>query len=105
MERSMGELDIRHLKLVGEYDSTVDSGRRITLRKNGQIKIFDHYRTYVLEDGTVVLKPRVLVDPEQVVETTTLKMIEESVQNTAQGIRGGVFNPDDFKDLFDEEDS
>lgn len=32
-------------------------------------------------------------------------MIDESVVNAAQGIRGGVFNPDDFKGLLDGKNS
>ncbi len=32
----------------------------------------------------------------------TIEMIDESIENSKKGKLGGIFNPDDFKDLLEE---
>lgn len=100
----MSELKLDDLKKVAEYDSQVDSGRRITLRKRKDVKAFDHYHTTVFEDGTVLLRPRVLVAPELAIEKSTLQMIDESIQNAKAKKLGDTFDLDDFKELLSEKD-
>jgi hypothetical protein len=49
-----------------EYDAKLDSRNRITIRDAG----YDHYHVRELEDGTVILEPRVLIAPNALTEKT-----------------------------------
>ena len=51
---------------VREYDAKLDARKRLTLRDAG----YDHYHVRELEDGTVVLQPRVLVSPNDLTAKT-----------------------------------
>ena len=90
-------------KIINEYESKVDSSRRITLRKGKNLPIYDHYKTIHLEDGTIIHKPLILVPPEAVVSPETLAAIEESVSNVKTKKVGASFQADQFQDLLDED--
>jgi hypothetical protein len=66
--------------LVKEYDAAVDNKKRVTLRGAS----FTHYRIEEYSDGTVFLKPRVLVDPN-LLSRNTLRMLDKSVANLKKG--------------------
>ena len=67
-------------KVVKSYDAKIDSKKRISIR-NAQ---FDYYHVDELDDGTIVLSPRVLVDPFDI-SKNTLGMMDESIKNLKIG--------------------
>ena len=101
----MGDFKMEYLDkiAINKYDSTVDKNRRITIRKSGK-QVFTHYRTFELEDGTMVLKPMLLAPPDMIISAESLAMLDLSVKNALTGKVGGTFNPDEFRDLIDESD-
>ena len=48
--------------VIKQYDTKVDSKNRLTIRDSN----FDYYHVVVFDNGTIELKPRVLVDPEYI---------------------------------------
>ena len=54
---------------VKEYEAKLDARNRLTIRDAG----FEHYHVQEFEDGTVVLKPRVLVSPTLLTAETLRK--------------------------------
>ena len=60
--------------VVRDYDIAADAKNRISLR-GAKTKYF---HVMVLSNGSFVLEPRVLVDPEKI-PARTLKMLESSV--------------------------
>ena len=63
------------------YDAKVDSKKRITLRGAK----YDYYSVQELDDGSVILSPRVLVPPFEISENT-LETIDCSADNLKKGI-------------------
>jgi hypothetical protein len=92
-------IDNKENQVVKEYESKVDANRRITLRKVESVTMFEHFKTIHLEDGSILLRPLVLVPPEQAIGAGTLSMIHESVSNSKKSKIGGAFKKDDFKGL------
>lgn len=66
--------------VIKQYDTKVDSKNRLTIRDSN----FDYYHVVVFDNGTIELKPRVLVDPEYI-SKNTLKMMDESIKNLENG--------------------
>ena|GEM_PF-4564305 len=83
---------------------SVDSSRRITLKgtKKEQIPMFDDYRLYYLEDGTVILRPLVVTEPENVIRPETKAMLNKSIRNLKKGKTGKAFDASNFQDLLDD---
>jgi len=71
-----------------EYDANVDMKKRITLRGSK----YSHYHVEELEDGRIILEPRVLVSPFEI-SKNTLSMMDSSVKSFKQG---RVSNPVDL---------
>jgi hypothetical protein len=67
--------------IVKKYDAKLDDKKRITIRDSK----YDFYHVEEFEDGTLVLKPRVLVDPNEISEKT-LRMMDKSMKNLKNGI-------------------
>ncbi len=65
---------------LAKYDATVDIKKRITLRGS----VYSHYDVEELEDGRIILEPRVLVSPFEI-SKNTLSMMDSSVKNLKQG--------------------
>lgn len=63
------------------YDAKVDSKKRITIRNPK----YEYYNVTEEENGIVVLRPRLLVDPLTISEKT-LKSMDEAVENVKKGI-------------------
>tara|TARA_B100000809_G_scaffold91667_1_gene90175 strand:- start:40 stop:279 length:240 start_codon:yes stop_codon:yes gene_type:complete len=57
---------------IREYEAKLDARNRLTIRDAG----YEHYHVQELEDGTVVLKPRVLVSPTLLTAETLRKADE-----------------------------
>ena len=68
------------MRTLAEYDATVDTKKRITLRG----RKYSHYHVAELEDGRIILEPRVLVSPFEV-STNTLSMMDSSIENFKHG--------------------
>lgn len=67
-------------ELVNEYDAKMDAKRRITLRNT----LFEYFHIKQYKDGTMVLEPRVLVEPKDI-SKKTLKMMDKSITNYKKG--------------------
>ncbi len=80
------------VQLQKEYDATLDSKHRFTLRDS----IFNHYHVKHFKDGRVVLEPRVLARPDQL-SKKTLRMLDRSMQNFANGAVGKPVDLDELK--------
>jgi len=75
-------------KVIIKYDAKLDSKNRLTIRESQ----FAHYSVNVMDNGEIVLKPRILVDPNKI-NTSTLK---KSMENLKKGKVGKEFVPDEF---------
>ncbi len=62
------------------YDAKLDNKKRLTIRGTK----YDFYHIQEFNDGTLVLKPRVLVDPDDLSENT-LRMMDRSIENLRKG--------------------
>ena len=68
------------MQTLAEYDASIDMKKRITLRGSK----YSHYHVEELEDGRIVLEPRVLVSPFEI-SKNTLSMMDSSVKSLKQG--------------------
>ncbi|NOX17199.1 MAG: hypothetical protein GXO87_02835 [Chlorobi bacterium] len=87
-------------KIKKEYEAKLDGKNRLTV-KEAQ---YSYYQVSEFDDGTVLLKPRVLVDPETISEDT-LKMIDKSMKNFSKGKVSQKINVEKYikaVDSFDE---
>ena len=64
------------VKTKKEYDTKLDSKNRLTVREASH----RYFHVSVFDDGTILLKPRILVDPETI-SKNALKMIDKSINN------------------------
>ena len=62
------------------YDAKVDSKKRISIR-NAQ---FEYYHVEELDNGMIVLSPRVLADPFEI-SKNTLASMDKSMENYKEG--------------------
>ncbi|HZW37926.1 MAG TPA: hypothetical protein VFF33_01360 [Ignavibacteriaceae bacterium] len=83
-------------EVVKEYSAKLDNKNRLTLRESK----FYHYKVRVKKDGTIILKPQILVDLDSISENT-YKMIKKSVENLKKGKASKPINLDEFD--FDKE--
>lgn len=78
---------------IKEYDAKVDSKRRLTLRESP----YEYYHVEHFEDGSIVLHPRLLVEPTRV-SARTIDMMDESMKNVRKGKAGKEVDISDFKE-------
>ena len=62
------------------YDAKMDSKKRVTLRGAK----YEYYNVQEMDDGSVILSPRVLVSPFEISENT-LKAMDDSMENFKAG--------------------
>jgi len=74
---------------INEYDTKLDDKKRLTIR--GSKYVFYHVEEF--NDGTLLLKPRVLIDPNTL-SKNTLDMMDKSIKNLK---KGKVSNPVDIE--------
>ena len=79
--------------VVREYDSKIDTKRRVTLRG----KVFDYYHVSEYTDGRILLEPRELVAPFQVSENT-LAMMDASMESLKNGQASEPIDLSDFEE-------
>lgn len=63
-----------------KYDAKLDDKKRLTIRGSK----YSFYHVEEFDDGTLLLRPRVLVDPNELSENT-LYMMDESVKHLKSG--------------------
>ncbi len=73
----MFAFDINKNMIAHEYDITLDSKKRVTVR--GDVE-YSNYHVKKLKNGVIVMEPRELKIPDDISENT-LKMIYSSVKN------------------------
>ena len=79
-------------ELINEFDAKVDSKKRITLRDS----VFEYFHIKQYKDGTMVLEPRVLVEPNAL-SKKTLKMMDKSIDNFKKSKVSKAIDLSDFK--------
>jgi len=68
------------ITILKEYDAKLDEKKRVTLRG----VTHSYFNVKVYKTGKVVLNPRILVDPNDIPEST-LKIIDKSAKNMKKG--------------------
>lgn len=85
--------------IIRKYDAKLDSKKRLTIRGTK----FEFYHINEFNDGTIVLKPRVLVNPNEISENT-LRMMDNSVKNYNKGVVSSPVNLDKYFKIMEESD-
>ena len=85
--------------IVRRYDARLDNKKRLTIRGTK----YDFYHVQELNNGTLILKPRILVDPNEL-SKNTLRMIEKSMENFQNGNVSKPVNIDKYLKLVEETD-
>jgi len=81
-----------------EYDAKLDNKNRLTVRSSE----YSFYHVAELNDGTIILKPRILVDPDGL-SKNTLRMMDKSIKNLKNGIVSNPIDIDKYLDIIDED--
>jgi hypothetical protein len=84
--------------LLKEYDTTLDTKHRITVR-NGK-GLYKNYHVRVYGDGRILMEPRVLVHPKYI-SKKTLRMMDMAMDNFAKGVRSEPINTDKMRKVAD----
>jgi len=79
--------------VIREYDTRLDSKKRVTLRN----ALFEYYHVLEMENGTIIMEPRELTVPFQV-SANTLAMMDESVRNIKAGKVSDKVDLSEFED-------
>ncbi len=66
--------------IIKQYDAKLDNKKRFTIRGTK----YDFYHVQEFIDGTLVLKPRILVGPDEL-SKNTLRMMDKSIDNFKKG--------------------
>ncbi len=67
-------------QIIKKYDAKLDNKKRLTIRGAK----FSFYHVEEFENGAIVLRPRVLVDPDEL-SKNTLSMMDKSIENLNLG--------------------
>ena len=85
--------------IIRQYDVKLDNKKRITIRGSK----FDYYHINEFNDGTLVLKPRILIDPHEISENTLL-MMDSSIENYKKGDVSSPINLDKYLKMVEDPD-
>jgi hypothetical protein len=85
-------------ELLREYDTTLDTKHRITVRNVKSL--YKNYHVRVYGDGRILMEPRVLVHPK-FVSKRTLRMMDKAMENFAKGVRSEPINTDEMRKIAD----
>ena len=85
-------------KIHKEYIAKLDTKNRFTVRDSK----YAYYHVAELNDGTIVLRPQVLVDPEELSEGT-LRMMDKSMKNYKRGVVSKPIDIDKYLGIINEE--
>ena len=67
-------------QLHKEYDAKLDNKNRLTVRESQ----YAYYHVSQFNDGTIVLKPRILVDVDEL-SGNTIQTMDKSIKNFKKG--------------------
>jgi hypothetical protein len=85
--------------IIKQYDAKLDEKKRLTIRGSK----FDFYHIDEFNDGTLVLRPRVLIDPDEL-SANTLQMMDKSIKNLKNGKVSKPVNLDKYRKYLEETD-
>ena len=85
-------------ELLKEYDTTLDTKHRITVRNVK--RIYKNYHVRIYGNGQILMEPRVLVHPKYI-SKRTLQMMDKAMDNYAKGIRSEPINTDEMRKMAD----
>jgi hypothetical protein len=85
--------------LLKEYDATLDTKHRITVRNAP--KIYKNYHVRVYTDGRIQMEPRILIDPK-FISKRTLRMMDSAMKNISKGIVSGPVNTEEMRKVADD---
>lgn len=80
--------------VVKRYDAKLDNKRRLTIRGAN----YDFYHVHEFNDGTLVLKPRIFVDPDELSENT-LELMDKSIENFRKGNASKLIDVDKYLEM------
>ena len=80
-------------KTVRKYDAKLDSKKRITIREGR----FEYYHVSEMENGNVILEPRVLSAPFEV-SANTLSMMDKAMENLKNVVVSEPIDLSEFRD-------
>ena len=80
-------------ELIREYDAKIDSKKRVTLRDS----IYEYFHIKQYKDGTLLLEPRVLVEPSAI-SKNILKMMDDSITYYEKGKVSKAIDLSEFGD-------
>ena len=81
------------MSIIKKYEAKLDSKHRITIRESQ----YQYFQVTQHSDGHLELLPRVLVDSKEI-SSTTLKMMDRSVENLQSGKVSESINLDSIKE-------
>lgn len=80
-------------ELIREYDAKIDSKKRVTLRES----VYEYFHIKQYKDGSLLLEPRVLVEPKAI-SKKTLKMMDNSISSYRKGKVSKAIDLSEFGD-------
>ena len=83
--------------IVKRYDAKLDNKKRLTIRGTK----YDFYYVQEFNDGTLVLKPRILVGPNEL-SKNTLRMMDKSIDNLKKGNASKSIDVDKYLKIVEE---
>lgn len=96
----MGTMKMMSYGSVSKETGKVDSKRRITLPKT---KLADFYEMELTQNDEIILRPRILVDPQRVISKETLSVLDESMRNLELGMVGDPIDLSSFENIDEKE--
>jgi hypothetical protein len=85
-------------ELLKEYDTTMDTKHRITVRN--VTRPFKNYHVRIYRDGRILMEPRVLIDPK-FLSKRTLRDMDKAMDNYSKGIRSEPIDTDELRKIAD----
>ena len=87
---------------IKSYDAKVDSKNRVSI-KGKVFHVYYHVEEY--EDGRIVLSPRILAKPDEIISSKALLTFKESMENFHSGnVSVECFDPESHPERLSEED-
>lgn len=84
--------------LLKEYDTTLDTKHRITVRSVP--KLYKNYHVRIYTDGRIQMEPRILVDPK-FISKRSLRMMDSAMKNISKGIVSGPVDTEEMRNVAD----
>jgi hypothetical protein len=85
-------------ELLKEYDTTLDTKHRLTVRSGKGL--YKNYHVRVFGDGRILMEPRILVHPKYV-SKRTLRMMDKAIGNYKKGTRSEPIDTVEMRKIAD----